>query len=63
MKRKEKINKIMDIIIRKSSSDEDQLDSFRSVLESLDNSTINKLVAGVVFTDKPFKSNKIWRIE
>jgi|TARA_R110000824_G_scaffold377754_2_gene569104 hypothetical protein len=64
MKREEKINKIMDLIALKSSFDEKQLDSFREVLESLDNNTINKLVAGVVFAEKPFKSKKkIWRIE
>jgi len=64
MKREEKINKIMDLITLKSSFDEKQLDSFREVLESLDNNTINKLVAGVVFAEKPFKSKKkIWRIE
>ncbi len=54
----------MDLITKRSSSDEKQLDCFREVLESLDNNTINKLVAGIVFADKPFKSNKkIWRIE
>jgi hypothetical protein len=64
MRRKEKINRIMDLITKRSSSDEKQLDCFREVLESLDNNTINKLVAGIVFADKPFKSNKkIWRIE
>ncbi len=64
MRRKEKINKVMDLIAKKSSSNEEQLNSFREVLESLDNNTLNKLVAGVVFAEKPFKSKKkIWRIE
>jgi len=64
MRRKEKINKVMDLIAKRSSSDEDHLNSFRVVLESLDNNTLNKLVAGVVFAEKPFKSKKkIWRIE
>ena len=54
----------MDLIAKRSSSDEDHLNSFRVVLESLDNNTLNKLVAGVVFAEKPFKSKKkIWRIE
>jgi len=54
----------MDLIAKRSSSEEEQLATFREVLESLDNNTINKLVAGVVFAEKPFKSNKkIWRIE
>jgi len=64
MRRKEKINKVMDLIAKRSSSDEGHLNSFRVVLESLDNNTLNKLVAGVVFAEKPFKSKKkIWRIE
>jgi len=64
MRRKEKINRIMTLITKRSSSDEDHLNSFREVLESLNNNTLNKLVAGVVFAEKPFKSKKkIWRIE
>jgi len=64
MRKKEKINKIMDLIAKRSSSEEEQLDSFREVLESLDNNAINNLVAGVVFAEKPSKSKKkIWRIE
>ena len=64
MRRKEKINKVMDLIVKRSPSNEEQLNSFREVLESLDNNTLNKLVAGVVFAEKPFKSKKkIWRIE
>ena len=64
MRKKEKINKIMDLIAKRSSSEEEQLDSFREVLESLDNNAINNLVAGVVFAEKSSKSKKkIWRIE
>jgi hypothetical protein len=63
MNREEKINKIMNLIVKKASSDEDKLSSFKEVLESLDPNTLNKLVAGIVFADAPLKSKKIWRIE
>ena len=63
MNREEKINKIMNLIVKKASSDEDKLSSFKEVLESLDPNTLNKLVAGIVFAAAPLKSKKIWRIE
>ncbi len=63
MNREDKINKIMNIIAKKSSLDEDKLSTFREVLESVDANTLNKLVAGIVFADAPLKSKKIWRIE
>ena len=63
MNREDKINKIMNIIVKKSSLDEDKLNTFREVLESVDANTLNKLVAGIVFADAPLKSKKIWRIE
>jgi len=64
MNKEEKIDKIMGLVKDKSSLDDDQLAAFNEVLKSLDSNTLNKLVAGVVFAEKPFKSKKkIWRIE
>jgi hypothetical protein len=63
MNREDKINKIMNVIVKKSSLEEDKLNTFREVLESVDANTLNKLVAGIVFADAPLKSKKIWRIE
>ena len=63
MNREDKINRIINLIVKKSSPDEDKLNSFREVLESLDANTLNKLVAGIVFADAPLKTKKIWRIE
>ena len=62
MNKEDKINELMDLVTEKSSLDEDMLDSFREVLVGLSESSINKLVAGIVFTEKPFKK-KIWRLE
>jgi|TARA_R110002012_G_C11609414_1_gene608046 hypothetical protein len=64
MNKEEKIDKIMGLVKDKSSLGDDQLAAFNEVLKSLDSNTLNKLVAGVVFAEKPFKSKKkIWRIE
>jgi|TARA_R100000315_G_C5200156_1_gene117588 hypothetical protein len=63
MNREDKINKIMSLIAKQSSSSEDKLDVFKEVLESVDSRTLNKLIAGIIFTDAPLKKKKIWRIE
>ena len=63
MNRKDKINKIMNLVADKSSSSDDKLDVFKEVLESLDSRTLNKIIAGIVFADAPLKKKKIWRIE
>ena len=63
MNREDKINKIMDLIAKKSPSGEEKLDVFKEILESLDSRTLNKLIAGIVFADAPLKKKKIWRIE
>ena len=63
MNREDKINKIMGLIAKQSSSSEDKLDVFKEVLESVDSRTLNKLIAGIVFADAPLKKKKIWRIE
>jgi len=63
MNREDKINKIMDLIAKKSPSSEEKLDVFKEILESLDPRTLNKLIAGIVFADAPLKKKKIWRIE
>ena len=65
MNKEEKLNKLIDFITQKSSASEDQIDTIKKVLETLNDNNLNKLVAGIVFADKPFKSKKkkIWRIE
>tara|TARA_R100000700_G_scaffold10932_1_gene15971 strand:+ start:1289 stop:1480 length:192 start_codon:yes stop_codon:yes gene_type:complete len=63
MNKEDKINEIMDLVTEKSSLDDNMLDTFREVLEGLSESSINKLVAGIVFSEKPFKKRKIWRLE
>ncbi len=63
MNRRDKINKIMNLVADKSSSSDDKLDVFKEVLESLDSRTLNKIIAGIVFADAPLKKKKIWRIE
>jgi len=64
MNKEEKISKIMKLVTKRSSVDEDKLDTFKEVLESLNDNALNKFVAGIVFAEKPFKSKKkIWRIE
>ncbi len=64
MNKEEKISKIMKLVTKRSSVDEDKLDMFKEVLESLNDNVLNKFVAGIVFAEKPFKSKKkIWRIE
>ena len=64
MNKEEKISKIMKLVTKKSSVEEDKLDAFKEVLESLNDTVLNKFVAGIVFAEKPFKSKKkIWRIE
>ena len=64
MNKEEKLNKLIDFLTKKSSANEDQIDTIKEVLETLNDNNLNKLVAGIVFADKPFKSKKkIWRIE
>jgi|TARA_R100000664_G_C2633854_1_gene62101 ribosomal protein L18E len=64
MNKEEKLNKLIDFLTQKSSASEDQIDTIKEVLETLNDNNLNKLVAGIVFADKPFKSKKkIWRIE
>lgn len=63
MNKEEKIDKIMNLVKNKSSFDDDKLVVFKEILESLRDSALNQLVAGIVFADKPFKPNKIWRLE
>ena len=64
MNKEEKLNKLIDFLTQKSSASEDQIDTIKEVLETLNDNNLNKLVAGIVFADIPFKSKKkIWRIE
>ena len=64
MNKEEKLNKLIDFLTQKSSASEDQIDTIKEVLETLNDNNLNKLVAGIVFADKPFKSKKkMWRIE
>ena len=64
MNKEEKLNKLIDFLTQKSSASKDQIDTIKEVLETLNDNNLNKLVAGIVFADKPFKSKKkIWRIE
>ena len=64
MNKEEKLNKLIDFLTQKSSASEDQIGTIKEVLETLNDNNLNKLVAGIVFADKPFKSKKkIWRIE
>ena len=64
MNKEEKLNKLIDFLTQKSSASEDQIDTVKEVLETLNDNNLNKLVAGIVFAEKPFKSKKkIWRIE
>tara|TARA_R100001163_G_C4940638_1_gene112614 strand:- start:188 stop:379 length:192 start_codon:yes stop_codon:yes gene_type:complete len=63
MTKEEKIIKIMNLIKEKSPLSEDKLDIFEEVLKSLKEKEINKLIAGIVFVEHPFKSKKVWRIE
>ena len=64
MNKEEKLNKLIDFLTQKSSASEDQIDTIKEVLETLNDNNLNKLVAGIVFADKPFMSKKkIWRIE
>ena len=64
MNKEEKLKKLINFITEKTSASEDQIDTVKEVLETLNDNNLNKLVAGIVFADKPFKSKKkIWRIE
>tara|TARA_A100001201_G_scaffold113279_1_gene97005 strand:- start:245 stop:454 length:210 start_codon:yes stop_codon:yes gene_type:complete len=63
MTKEEKIDKIMNLIVDKSSLSEEKIDLFEDVLESLDDKELSKLVAGIVFVEHPFKPKKVWRIE
>jgi|TARA_R100000322_G_scaffold134123_1_gene90077 ribosomal protein L18E len=64
MNKEEKLNKLIDFLTQKSSASKDKIDTVKEVLETLNDHNLNKLVAGIVFADKPFKSKKkIWRIE
>jgi len=63
MNKEDKIDEIIDLITEKSSLDDNTLNTFREVLEGLSENSLNKLVAGIVFADKPFKPKKIWRLE
>jgi len=63
MTKEEKIIKIMDLIKEKSPLSKDQIDVFKDVLESLDDKELSKLVAGILFVERPFKAKKVWRIE
>jgi len=64
MNKEEKINKIMDLVEEKSPLSKEKLDTFKEVLDSLNDNNLNKLVAGIVFAEKPFTPpHKIWRIE
>ena len=63
MTKEEKIDKIMNLIVDKSSLSEEKIDLFEDVLESLDDKELSKLVAGIVFVEHPFKTKKVWRIE
>jgi|TARA_R100000988_G_scaffold96908_1_gene64003 hypothetical protein len=64
MNKEQKINKIMDLVVEKSPLSEEKLDTFEEVLSSLSDNHLNKLVAGIVFAEKPFSApHKIWRIE
>ena len=64
MNKEEKLKKLINFITEKTSASEDQIDTVKEVLETLNDNNLNKLVAGIVFAEKPFKSKKkIWRIE
>jgi len=63
MNKEEKIIKIMNLVKEKSPISKDQIDIFKDVLESLDDKELSKLVAGILFVERPFKSKKVWRIE
>jgi diphthamide synthase (EF-2-diphthine--ammonia ligase) len=64
MNKEEKLKKLINFITEKTSASEDQIDTVKEVLETLNDNNLNKLVAGIVFADKPFKAKKkIWRIE
>jgi|TARA_B100000900_G_scaffold398734_1_gene400445 CMP-N-acetylneuraminic acid synthetase len=67
MNKEEKIDKIMELINEKSSSSFKDKKIFEQVLNTLNNNQLNKLVAGIVFAEKPWKNydkeNKIWRLE
>ena len=63
MEKEEKIDKIMNLVTKSTLSSEEKLDTFRDVLDDLSDTALSKLVAGVVFAEKPFKAKKkIWRI-
>ena len=67
MNKEEKIDKIMELINEKSSSSFKDKKIFEQVLNTLNNNQLNKLVAGIVFAEKPWKNydkeNKIWLLE
>ena len=67
MNKEEKIDKIMELINDKSSASFKDKKSFEKVLLSLNNNHLNKIVAGIVFAEKPWenydKENKVWRLE
>ena len=67
MVKEEKIDKIMELINEKSSSSFKDKKTFEKVLNTLSDNQLNKLVAGIVFAEKPWsnydKENKIWRLE
>ena len=53
MNKEEKIDKIMELINEKSSSSFKDKKIFEQVLNTLNNNQLNKLVAGIVFAEKP----------
>jgi hypothetical protein len=64
MNKEEKINKIMNLIVEKSPVSKKKLETLKEILDSLSDNNLNKLVAGIVFAEKPFSPpNKVWRIE
>jgi hypothetical protein len=67
MGKEEKIDKIMELINEKSSSSYKDKKTFEKVLNTLNDNHLNKLVAGIVFAEKPWcnydQENKIWRLE
>ena len=64
MNKEEKLNKLIDFITEKTSANDEEVNTIKKVLETLNDNNLNKLVAGIVFAEKPFKSKKkIWRIE
>jgi len=67
MNKEEKIDKIMELINEKSSSSSKDKKAFLKVLNTLKDNHLNKLVAGIVFAEKPWvnydQENKGWHLE